>query len=76
VDFFYDPRLDDYSGVLLYDLGDQDSFVQHAKYVAAKLKQNGIRKLITVDPHTTYALKILFPKYTGNASRSAPISNC
>jgi Fe-S oxidoreductase len=65
VDFFYDPRLDDYSGVLLYDLGDQDSFVQHAKYVAAKLKRNGIKKLITVDPHTTYALKILFPKYTG-----------
>ena len=65
VDFYYDPRLDDYSGVLLYDLGDQDSFVQHAKYVAAKLKRNGIKKLITVDPHTTYALKILFPKYTG-----------
>jgi Fe-S oxidoreductase len=65
VDFFYDPGLDDYSGVLLYDLGDLDGFVQHARYVAAKLKQNGIRKLITVDPHTTYALKILFPKYTG-----------
>ena len=65
VDFFYDPMLDDYSGVLLYDLGDQDGFVQHARYVAAKLKQNGIKKLITVDPHTTYALKILFPKYTG-----------
>jgi hypothetical protein len=39
VDFFYDPRLDDYSGVLLYDLGDQDGFVQHARYVAAKLKR-------------------------------------
>jgi Fe-S oxidoreductase len=67
VDFFYDTHLDDYSGVLLYDLGDQDSFVQHAKYVAAKLKRNGIKKLITVDPHTTYALKILFPKYTGES---------
>ncbi|MBL0716314.1 MAG: (Fe-S)-binding protein [Desulfosarcina sp.] len=67
VDFFYDPRLDDYSGVLLYDLGDQDSFVQHARYVAAKLKANGIKKLITVDPHTTYALKVLFPKYTGES---------
>jgi Fe-S oxidoreductase len=64
VDFFYNPRLDDYSGVLLYDLGDQEGFVQHARYVAAKLKQNGIKKLITVDPHTTYALKILYPKYT------------
>lgn len=65
VDFYYDPNLDDYSGVLLYDLGDQDGFVQHARYVAAKLKRNGVKKLITVDPHTTYALKILFPKYTG-----------
>lgn len=65
VDFFYDPKLDDYSGILLYDLGDQESFVAHARYVAGKLKQNGIKKLITVDPHTTYAMKILYPKYTG-----------
>ena len=65
VDFYYRPALDDYSGVLLYDLGDQDGFVQHARYVASKLKKAGVRKLITVDPHTTYALKILFPKYTG-----------
>ena len=43
--------------------GDQDAFVRHARYVAAKLKKAGIRKLITVDPHTTYALKVLFPKY-------------
>ena len=63
VDFFYRPDLDDYSGVLLYDLGDQEGFVQHARYVAQKLKQAGIKKLITVDPHTTYALKVLFAKY-------------
>ncbi len=67
VDYYYNPDLDDYSGVLLYDLGDQDGFVKHAKYVAAKLKRNGVKKLITVDPHTTYALKILFPKYTGES---------
>ena len=67
VDFFYNPKLDDYSGVLLYDLGDQEGFVQHAKYVASKLKQNGIKKLITVDPHTTYALKKLYPDYTGES---------
>lgn len=63
VDFFYRPELDDYSGVLLHDFGDQEAFVRHARYVADKLKKAGIRKLITVDPHTTYALKILFPKY-------------
>ncbi|MBI9083391.1 MAG: (Fe-S)-binding protein [Desulfobacterales bacterium] len=65
VDFFYRPDLDDYSGVLLYDLGDQESFVRHARYVAGKLKTAGIKHLITVDPHTTYALKVLFPKYVG-----------
>jgi len=62
-DFFYRPDLDDYSGVLLYDLGDQEGFVDHARYVSRKLKQAGIKKLITVDPHTTYAIKVLFPKY-------------
>ncbi len=65
VDFCYKPELDDYSGILLYDLGDQDGFVQHAKFVAANLKNAGIKKIITVDPHTTYALKVLYPKYTG-----------
>jgi Fe-S oxidoreductase len=65
VDFGYKPELDDYSGILLYDLGDQDGFVQHAKLVAANLKKAGIKKIITVDPHTTYALKVLYPKYAG-----------
>jgi Fe-S oxidoreductase len=67
VDFGYKPELDDYSGVLLYDLGDQDGFVRHAEYVAANLKRSGIKKIITVDPHTTYALKVLYPKYIGES---------
>jgi Fe-S oxidoreductase len=65
VEFFYKPKLDIYSGILLYDLGDQDGFVEHAQFVAARLQKAGIKKLITVDPHTTYALKVLYPKYTG-----------
>ncbi|HEB69743.1 MAG TPA: (Fe-S)-binding protein [Desulfobulbus sp.] len=65
VSFGYHPELDEYSGVLLYDMGDQENFVEHARYVAEKLQAAGIRKLITVDPHTTYALKVLYPKYTG-----------
>jgi Fe-S oxidoreductase len=67
VDFGYKPELDDYSGILLYDLGDQEGFVQHAKFVVANLKKAGIKKIITVDPHTTYALKVLYPKYTGES---------
>jgi len=65
VNFFYNPKLDFYSGILLYDLGDNEGFIEHAKFVAEKLKSNGINKIITVDPHTTYALKVLYPKYTG-----------
>jgi len=65
VDFFYQEDLDDYSGILLYDLGDVESFADHARYVASKLRSNKINKIVTVDPHTTYALKVLYPKYTG-----------
>ena len=67
VDFCYRPELDHYSGVLLYDLGDIDGFISHARFVADKLKENGIKKLVTVDPHTTYALKVLYPKHVGEA---------
>jgi len=65
VDFFYAPRLDHYSGVLLYDLGDQKSFVRHARWVAKRLQSAGVQRLITVDPHTTHALREMYPKYTG-----------
>jgi Fe-S oxidoreductase len=65
VDFFYRPELDAYSGILLYDLGDEEAFARHAKYVSRRLKDKGVRKLITVDPHTTYAMKVLYPRYTG-----------
>lgn len=63
--FSYRPDLDEYSGILLYDLGDQESFVRHARRVADKLRQAGVTELITTDPHTTYALKILYPKHVG-----------
>ena len=64
VDFFYSPELDHYSGVLLYDLGDEEGFARHAVFVSKLLRERGVRKLITVDPHTTYAMKVLYPRYT------------
>ena len=64
VDFFYRPELDYYSGILLYDLGDEEGFARHASFVARTLRKSGVRRLITVDPHTTYAMKVLYPKYT------------
>jgi len=67
IDFCYRPDLDNYSGILLYDMGDQQGFIAHAKKLAEKLEHAGIKKIITVDPHTAYAIKELFPRYTGKS---------
>lgn len=75
VDFFYHPEMDFYSGILLYDLGDQEGFGEHARFVARTLKLHGVQKLITVDPHTTYALKELYPKYAGATFEVQPYFN-
>ncbi|MCL4503888.1 MAG: (Fe-S)-binding protein [Deltaproteobacteria bacterium] len=72
VAFFYHPEMDFYSGILLYDLGDQEGFEAHARFVARSLKLHGVQKIITVDPHTTYALKELYPKYTGETFEVQP----
>ncbi len=72
VDFFYHPEMDFYSGILLYDLGDQEGFVEHARFVARTLKLHGVEKIITVDPHTTYALKELYPRYVGASFEVQP----
>jgi Fe-S oxidoreductase len=76
VNLGYRPDLDHYSGILLYDMGDQKSFIAHARKVAQKLKKAGIFKIITIDPHTTYALKELFPNTPGCISRWFPILTC
>lgn len=75
VGFFYHPDMDFYSGILLYDLGDQEGFAQHARFVAKTLKLHRVTKIITVDPHTTYALKELYPKYTGESFEVTPYFN-
>ncbi len=67
VDFAYRPELDDYSGILLHDLGDRENFIAHARRVAARLQEAGVKRLITVDPHTTWALRELYPVHTGYA---------
>ncbi|MCF8045583.1 MAG: (Fe-S)-binding protein [Desulfarculaceae bacterium] len=71
-DFFYRPQLDEYSGILLYDMGDRQGFADHARYVAENLTKAGVKKIITVDPHTTYALKVLYPEYTGETFEVIP----
>lgn len=63
--FSYRPDLDFYSGILLHDLGDDRSFEAYANRVGNLLLEAGIRTIITIDPHTTYAFKVLYPEYTG-----------
>ncbi|AIY90593.1 (Fe-S)-binding protein [Geoglobus acetivorans] len=65
IDVYYLPELDFYSGILLYDFGDDDGFREHARFVAEKLSEAGVEKIVTPDPHTTYALRKLYPEYTG-----------
>jgi Fe-S oxidoreductase len=51
-----------YSGALAYDLGLDEVFARHAARVAALFKRYGIRRVITVDPHTTHVLRTIYPK--------------
>lgn len=62
-DVAYDPSADFYSGIFLYDLGFEEVFSEHAKKVFNELKERGITKVVTIDPHTTYALLSLYPRY-------------
>ncbi len=65
IDFTYREDLDGYSGILLYDLGDDSAFSSHAQEISDLLENADVKKIITVDPHTTYALKVLYPEYSG-----------
>ncbi len=63
ISYAYLYKDDAYSGVLLHDIGLEDLFAEHAKRVYARLRERGARRIITVDPHTTYALAQLYPEY-------------
>ncbi len=58
--YLYEDEI--YAGALAHDLGSLDVFEAHASYVYRKLKGLGVKKLITVDPHTTNMLKTVYPK--------------
>ncbi len=63
VDFGYLYEDDIYSGALLYDLGLDELFKQHAVRVNNILKRHNVRKIITIDPHTHHMFNTVFPKY-------------
>lgn len=58
--YLYDKDL--YSGALIYDEGLDDVFLSHARLVYRILKANNVKRVITVDPHTTDILTSIYPK--------------
>ncbi len=53
-----------YSGALYYDIGMDFLFREHAERIVEAMRRNGVRTVITIDPHTHHILKDIFPKYT------------
>ena len=46
-----------YSGALLYELGFIDEFKEYGKRLLGFFRERGVKEIITVDPHTTFALE-------------------
>ncbi len=59
--YLYEEEL--YSGALVYDQGLDGVFAEHARRVARSLKEHGVKRLITVDPHTTNMLRQVYPRF-------------
>ena len=51
-----------YSGALAYDLGLDEVVTEHARTVQAAFKKHGVKRVITIDPHTTTMLRTVYPK--------------
>jgi Fe-S oxidoreductase len=62
VEFGYLYEQDLYSGALLFDEGIDDVFIEQAHRVYRTFKDNGVKRAITVDPHTTNMLRSVYPK--------------
>jgi hypothetical protein len=62
VAFGYLYENDLYAGALAYDEGLDRGFARHAELVVRNLKEHGVKRVITVDPHTTNMLRSVYPK--------------
>jgi Fe-S oxidoreductase len=50
-----------YTGALTHDLGTDEVVAAHARKVYDRLKKNGVKTVITIDPHTTNMLRSVYP---------------
>ena len=60
IGYLYEKEL--YAGALVHEQGMEDIFRAHAHTVYNRLKEYGIRRMITVDPHTTNVLRSVYPE--------------
>ena len=65
VDFGYLYEDELYCGALIYRSGLDDVLAKHARKVKRMLKEQGVRNLITVDPHTTDLFRTIYPSLIG-----------
>ncbi|MBE3585445.1 MAG: (Fe-S)-binding protein [Thermoanaerobacter sp.] len=61
--YLYEDDL--YSGALAYDLGADDVVEAHTRRLAGVFKKYQVKRVITVDPHTTHMLRSVYPALTG-----------
>jgi Fe-S oxidoreductase len=62
IDFGYLYADELYTGALIYDLGADEALDKHIIKVYKNLKKHNVKKVITVDPHTTNMLREVFPE--------------
>lgn len=62
VDVWYEPNLDSYSGALLHEFGLDEELAIHGSRTLKKLESHGIEKIVTIDPHTHYIFKVIYPE--------------
>jgi Fe-S oxidoreductase len=62
--YLYEQEL--YSGALIHDQGVDSTLVTHAERVRTLLRSHGVKRAITVDPHTTHMLRHVYPEVLGN----------
>jgi len=61
VEFGYLYEDDMYAGALAHDMGVDGSLRTHAERVTAMLRERGVKKVITLDPHTTNMFRSVYP---------------
>jgi Fe-S oxidoreductase len=66
VEFGYLYERELYTGALIYDQAVDKVFVKHARRVKDLLEATGVRRIITVDPHTTNMLRHVYPEVLGD----------